>query len=896
MPDPTESGQVHNTDDVDSTENKGNASYTDTKNGRASYLSPCPNIFQVKESSGCSFQPNTTPALQKGSEDKNSDLLGQTVFEKTKDDDKPALSVEDKDFIDIMEKELFQNKANSWVAPLPFRSPRPKLPSNREQAFKRLQSLRKTLDRNPEMKRQYTEFIQNLLNNDHAELALPLDSDKEHWYLPSFGVYHPQKPDQLRVVFDSSAEFQGQSLNKVLLSGPDLNNTLLGVLMRFRKEPVAFSTDVQQMFYCFEVREDHRDYLRFLWYENNDPDKDICEYRMKVHVFGNSPSPAVAIYCMRRAAVEGEEEHGQDAKQFIKRHFYVDDGLASTTTSEEAVEILTNAQNMLAQSNLKLHKIASNNHKVVKAFPAAERAKDLKDLDLEPGDIPLQRSLGVLWNLETDSFTFHVATELKPYTRRGVLATVNSLYDPLGFVSPVTMQGKALLRELSTEQKDWDEPLPVEREEEWNKWRYSLKDLEQLQIPRCSQSTAVRKELCIFSDASTMAIGAVAYLRALDSEGQWHTGFIMGKSKVAPRPAHTVPRLELCAAVLAVEMYELIRDEMDIEVDTVRFFTDSKIVLGYIHNNTKRFYTYVANRVTRIRKSTHPAQWCYIATCDNPADNATRPIAASTLAHTNWFSGPSFLTQPNKESTHSDDFNLIDPDTDTEIRPEVKSFVTKTSTTQLESSRFERFSQWTSLYQTIASLKRVAASFKKTNLGNKGWNCFKNTNTTDELYKARKFIIQTVQHETFKEEFRCIKANQPLPKQSCLKKLNPVIDEDCLLRIGGRLAPANLTKEEKHPLIIPHTHHVAVLLVRYHHEKVAHQGRHITEGALRAAGFWIIGSKRLVSSVIHKCVLCRKLRGQFQTVAYATIHQCWNGHLRSLDGYHTSHQRRKCRQ
>lgn len=202
----------------------------------------------------------------------------------------------------MMEKEVYQNGGNSWVAPLPFRSSRPELPSNREQALKRLHSLRKTLDWNPEMKKQYTEFIQNMLNNDHAEDAPPLESDKENWYLPSFGVYHPQKSDQVRVVFDSSAEFEGLSLNKVLLSGPDLNNTLLGVLMCFRKEPVAFSADVQQMFYCFEVREDHRDYLRFLWYEDNDPSKNICDYRMKVHVFGNSPSPAVAIYCMRRAA------------------------------------------------------------------------------------------------------------------------------------------------------------------------------------------------------------------------------------------------------------------------------------------------------------------------------------------------------------------------------------------------------------------------------------------------------------------------------------------------------------------------------------------------------------------------------------------------------------------
>ncbi|XP_028847241.1 uncharacterized protein LOC114796892 [Denticeps clupeoides] len=683
------------------------------QNGRASYLCPCPNTFQIKELGGYNYQCNTTSTPQN-----NANQLGEMFFHTTTDDDTPALSADDKDFIDIMEKEVYQNEGNSWVAPLPFRCPRPQLPSNRMQALKRLQCLRKTLDRNPEMTRQYIEFIQNMLDNDHAELVPPLDSDKEHWYLPSFGVYHPQKPDQLRVVFDSSAEFEGHSLNKVLLSGPDLNNTLLGVLMRFRKEPVAFSADVQQMFYCFEVRKDHRDYLRFLWYEDNDPKKGICDYRMKVHVFGNSPSPAVAIHCMRRAAVEGEKEHGHDAKQFVMRHFYVDDGLASTETAEEAIKVLTSAQSMLAQSNLKLHKIASNDHKVVEAFPAAERAKDLKDLDLEKDNIPLQRSLGVLWNLENDCFTFHVTTEQKPFIRRGVLAIVNSLYDPLGFVSPITMQGKALLRELSTGQEDWDEPLPVDREEEWNKWRDSLKDLEQLQIPRCylpfSQATAVKKELCIFSDASTMAIGAVAYLRALESEGQWHTGFIMGKSKVAPRPAHTVPRLELCAAVLAVEMYERIRDEMDIELDTVRFFTDSKIVLGYIHKYTRRFYTYVANRVSRIRKTTHPAQWVYIPTSDNPADKATRPIAASTLASTNWFSGPSFLTQHDTETSYCDTFALIDPGIDAEIRPDIKTLATNTSVKQLEPCRFERFSQWMRLCNTIASLKRVAASFKKT--------------------------------------------------------------------------------------------------------------------------------------------------------------------------------------
>ena len=148
-----------------------------------------------------------------------------------------------------------------------------------------------------------------------------------------------------------------------------------------------------------------------------------------------------------------------------------------------------------------------------------------------------------------------------------------------------------------------------------------------------------------------MAIGAVAYLRGIDADGKAHTGFIMGKSKLAPRPAHTIPRLELCAAVLAVQMYELIRDEMDIHVDAVRFFTDSKIVLGYIHNSSRRFYVYVSNRVTRIRRSTHPDQWSYVLTDQNPADHATRYMPAAQLQQSIWHSGPGFLTRNNTEET-----------------------------------------------------------------------------------------------------------------------------------------------------------------------------------------------------------------------------------------------------
>lgn len=457
--------------------------------------------------------------------------------------------------------------------------------------------------------------MKKVFESDQAELAPELEEHQERWYLPLFGVYHPKKPNQIRVFFDSSAKHDGVSLNDVLLSGPDLNNALLGVLMRFREENIAVTADIQQMFYAFVVREDHRDYLRFLWYRDNNLNNNITEYRMKVHIFGNSPSPSVAIYGLRRAAQEHQDEYGTDSREFVMRNFYVDDGLTSVPTEKEAIDLLKRTQKMLAASNLKLHKIASNSNNVMKAFSPQDLAKDLKDLDLGAETLPLQRSLGLIWNLESDSFGFQVSLKEKPFTKRGILSTVQSLYDPLGFVSPITVQGKALVRELSSKEHDWDDPLPSDKQVSWKLWKESLLELEELHIKRryvpIPLASSQCRQLCIFSDASTEAVAAVAYLRVTNDENQCHIGFVMSKA-MHLHPAHTVPRLELCAAVLAAEMADTIRSEMDIDMHAVRFFTDSKIVLGYIHNTSRRFHVYVANQSHQeIKSPTTMAVCCY---------------------------------------------------------------------------------------------------------------------------------------------------------------------------------------------------------------------------------------------------------------------------------------------
>ena len=818
--------------------------------GRPSIFRPCQNYVKVSENSN----------------------LETSLFLRTKDDNKPGLSVEDRKFLNIMDEHFVKDEQNNWIAPLPFRPSRERLPNNKQQAINRAKSLDRSLKRDPIKREHFVAFMKRIFDSNHAEIAPPLKENEECWYLPLFGVYHPKKPDQIRGVFDASAKHEGTSLNDVLLTGPDLTNSLLGVLLRFRREPVAITADIQQMFYCFQVQEEHRNYLRFLWYRDNDPDKDIIEYRMRVHVFGNSPSPAVATYGLRRIAKEEENAYGSDVKEFIDSDFYVDDGLTSLPTSQQAVDLLRRTQQALSHGgNLRLHKIASNCVEVMKSFPSDDYHKDLKDLDLGVDKAPIQRSLGLSWDISSDMFTYQVSTDEKPYTRRGVLSTVNSLYDPLGFIAPVTIRGKALLRNLTSDTSDWDEPLPLDQQSAYDEWKDSLKYLENLQIPRTyyhrSLSQTLHKELHIFSDASEMAIASVAYLKIIDNDGNSHVGFVLGKAKLAPTHGHTIPRLELCAAVLATELYNIISDQLDVEIENVKFYTDSKVVLGYIHNETRRFYTYVCNRVDRIRKHTTPEQWNYVHTDQNPADHGTRSTSTTQLQKTNWLTGPTFLHQDSTSNRQV--YDLVDPDGDKEVRLHVSTLQTTVMPrSNLGTQRFNRFSSWRTLTRTISQLRHIVRNFSGSlhddNSECRGWHLCSDYRNPSEHREAEIFIIKQIQLEKYEIEINHINANKPLEKGSPIVGLDPYVDEDGLLRVGGRLNNADLPKGLQNPVIIPPRCHIATLLIRHYHERVRHQGRHFTEGAIRNAGFWIVSAKRSIASAIHQCVTCRKLRGKLE--------------------------------
>ncbi|XP_021340142.1 uncharacterized protein LOC110441351 [Mizuhopecten yessoensis] len=531
------------------------------------------------------------------------------LFIKTSDDEKVGWSVEDRTFCEMMEKECTRDENGFWMAPLHFRTPRKEMPNNRKMAWKRAAFLDTSLKRNPTKRDHFVTFMEKVLTSGAAEVAPPPFG--EVWYLPNFGVYNTKKPGKVRGVFDSSAEFEGASLNGNMMSGPNLTNSLLGILLRFRKDIYAVSGDIEQMFYRFLVAGKDRNFLRFLWYRDNDPDKDLIDYRIRAHVFGNSPSPAVATFALRKAV----EHADHDVKDFVTNDFYVDDALTSRPSAEEVISVVSRTQKVLQDNgNIRLHKILSNSKEVMNGFSPEDRGEGLKQLDLEEDSLPVQRSLGMSWDLDKDQFQFDVRLGDTPGTRRGMFSALNSVFDLMGFLSPFTIQGCILLREL-TAGTGWDDPVPEDHLRRWDEWKASIGKLDTFGIPRVfvptSVSTAENVELHVFADASEKAVAAVGYVRVVTGDSA-RVGFAMGKARLAPTQGHTIPRLELCAAVLAVEVGATLSETLNITLDKIRYYSDSKVVLGYVSNRTRRFYTYVSNRVQKVLQTSKPEQWSYI--------------------------------------------------------------------------------------------------------------------------------------------------------------------------------------------------------------------------------------------------------------------------------------------
>ena len=281
--------------------------------------------------------------------------------------------------------------------------------------------LRRGFSRRPIGSRKYKGGIQELLDKGYVEKVLDEGIGAvpgQTWYLPHHNVVNENKPEKLRIVFDCAVTFGGTSLNKEVLRGPDFTNNLVGVLLRFREEQVAVMGDIEGMFYQVRVSPKNHNALHFLWWKNAETGGEIEGYRMCVHLFGGVWHPSHGSFALRHVAHDHRMNFPEETLQTVLKNFYADDCLKSVGTTEEAINIVHSLCKLLALMGFRLTKWISNDQQVLEAIPVEERAKGVKNLDLDCSSLPVERALGIHWNTDTDQFGIQIKSKQREFTRR----------------------------------------------------------------------------------------------------------------------------------------------------------------------------------------------------------------------------------------------------------------------------------------------------------------------------------------------------------------------------------------------------------------------------------------------------------------------------------------------
>ena len=754
----------------------------------------------------------------------------------------PFMSVDDKRALKMMRETVHMSEGKFCVG-IPWKvDPEEVLQNNRSMAESRLRMLKKKFESNEKLATDYTATVEAYIKDGHAKLVEESELNTPHqWFLFHHCVFKRSNPEKCRVVFDCAAQYKGVSLNDVILQGPNFLNNLSGVLIRFRKEPMAVVGDIKLMFHqCFVSEMDKR-FLRFLWWPSGDTTQKPKVYCMNVHLFGGKSSPSVVNFCMRKIAEDNAEAFSELAIDTLRRSFYMDDMIRSVSTIKEARDLIPEMQALLKAGGFDLAKFMSTSRDVIESVSEEQRAKSLQNVSIQDSSLPQESALGLKWDVEGDVFTYTVNLQDKPLTKRGLLSTTASLYDPLGLVAPVLLVPKLMQQELCRKELDWDDAIPEGVAADFRKWRNDTTALKDIQIPRCFQdgpSAPSDKELHVFTDASEHAYGAAAYLKVTTETGV-HVSLVMGKSRVAPLKSISIPRLELTAATVGAKLSKFIMDELDVQEISLHFWTDSMTVLRYLRNVSTRFKIFVAHRVQQIQDLTDVNAWNYVPSEKNPADLASRGIDPEDSEKLKfWLKGPQFLRETTEYSGMFEepietrlDFELRTACA-SEIRTDVIDLINRYSSVQ----RLQRAVVWLKWFCKFSKGEKVSKEI-----------------TVQEMNDALSELIKYMQQQAFATELRALRKSTSIAASSSLSTLTPILVDE-IICVGGRLEHADGIA--KHPIILP-KHYLTRLLIREVHESNAHIGSNQVIATLHKK-YHVVKAYTQVKSVLNDCIECKK--------------------------------------
>lgn len=737
-----------------------------------------------------------------------------------------------------------------YATPLLRHPSMPPLHSPKESVMPMLRSTERRLLKDPKLADAYKMEMQKLIETGAVREVTEETSTKEGWYISHHLVSHNGKN---RLVFNCSHQYLGQTLNQYLLPGPTLGAPLLGVLLRFRERPIAVSGDIKGMFHQVRLIPEDRHLLRFLWRDLK-VEETPRTFEWQVLPFGTTCSPCCAIYALQRHVVD-HCQPDDDLRFSVENCFYVDNCLQSVSTQSEAKLLVDRLRDLLISAGFELRQWACNNPDVLSHLPQEARSESLDLWLAQDKSNPLESTLGLSWNWATDSLGYkHRPVSYEVPTLRNIYRVLATQYDPLGYMLPFSTRAKLIIRQLWDKKRGWDDSnLPAELLQAWSSWEAELESLPFLTFPRAyvpadANLEGATREVHIFADASEQAYGAVAYMRTEDREGQIHLSFILARSRVAPRRLHSIPRLELCGALVAAQLAHVLERELSLTVARTVLWSDSTTVLTWLHSQSCRYKVFVGARIAEIQELTEKCTWRYVDSANNPADDLTRGKTLEALIDPNrWSQGPPFLLQnpatwPERPSTEPFEDNV-------ELRK--TTFCGVTITSPISISRDDK------VYQTWQELIDATA------LEILGPNPSSSTPNAEEYQQAERIVLQRAQRQSFPEDYKLLAAGKPVSPGSRLLTLAPELDRSTdLIRVGGRLRRLEGQDDlTLHPVVLDASHPVTRLLIQRFDSDLLHPGPERVFAEMRRS-FWIIHGREAIRRHQRSCAECQRWRAQ----------------------------------
>ena len=773
---------------------------------------------------------------------------------------------------DVIQGNLHYDEENSrWVTEYPWLCERSTLPKNDKAAMQNLLSLERRLSKFPEQAKEWCDQIKEMVNRG-AAIVLPEDVvaawEGDYYFLALVGV--KGKKGWLRVCFDASRKQGGYPcFNQCMRKGPDCYvNNLLSVIILFRYGRVGCAADISKFHNRVYLEEKDIHMQRFYWRDLK-TDQKPSVYAVVVNNFGVTAANCIATCALHKSADIFSEKYPIESEE-LKKQTYVDDMLMADANKEQALLKTSRLDEIGKHAGMPNKGWTYSGDKVSDGVNIGEE-EDRKD----------EKVLGTFWIPETDMFVFKVSLKLKIksgscidvtsitvlrehesellLTRRTMLSNVSMIFDPVGFLAPILLEAKLLLRESwCVPGIGWDDPLPDEQAERWIALMSSLLNLKDVQFPRSlwpEGEVVGLPILVVFSDGAALAYGAVAYIRWLLDNGKYWSRIITSKCKIAPKHIVSVPRMELSGGLLGNRIKKIILKETNIQFARTYQFVDSSTVLGYVHKQCGVFGPYEGLRVAEIQSTNVLVDgklvgWAWVSGGDNPADWCTKPRPVKDLIVGGfWEKGPDFLQEdealwPIKSSYRTDRL-----EGEVVLKKKVVCSFVNLAHPDFLGRLLNRGSCLKKIIRVLAWMLRVIVK-----------NIASNSLSAVELKEAKYMLIKYSQGELVRELKNAVEFGA-----GRFRKLAPVVDEDKIWRVGARIKNhVPFTFDSKMPVIVPSEHRLTLLAMEESH-KFNHAGQDSTVSRFHTGGFWTIGAGRIAKKVKNDCVPCRKVAGKTQS-------------------------------